>query len=488
MPSFDDLHELRPQNEFTHPKDMPMGADLVPLTKDLEGIGVHTYLLSVQDSNLHVVRVSSMTWKHWELNCKRMSKGLEMEARPLTWGSAWSFGGKYYFAPDTGEGVHELEMGSIDLVDGSGTCLLNLVSPAQKTAWNDGFNCYAGHDPFDPDHVKEWDCSKQPRALQVTTTHLTVPTNPNSKSYIEFLNIEEGKYELLFEVQKSWTDPPFNCINSCAINPKDNIIHCTMEIDNRGSFLVRIDDTKVGYVAKVPGWQYAAIFDSKGNYYMYGNSGVSVVDNVVNFPTKKSYFELGHESEYYRGPHSTKMGADLAVLETNLHSGVEETYLLAVESGHLHVLAVSTTPYQQWKLWGKGLPESESAITWGSAWNFDGGVFFAPDSAEGVFQLLTHTIDLQAKVATFVKVGGSQETNWNDGFSCSKSISPFSISLLQEPKPRAEANTAHHASADVLSLVGARKATEHVHCMAKMSKFQAAGPQLFNVSRADVCF
>mmetsp|Transcript_114911 Transcript_114911/g.223228 ORF Transcript_114911/g.223228 Transcript_114911/m.223228 type:complete len:853 (+) Transcript_114911:123-2681(+) len=483
MPSFDDLHELRPHEEFTWPKDFPMGADLVPLTKDLENNGIHTYLLSVQDTNLHVVRVSTTPWKHWELHCE--GKGLE--PRPLTWGSAWSFGGKYYFAPDSGEGVHELDIESIKLVDGgTGRVKLNWVSPAQVTDWNDGFNCFSGHDPFDPDYMKEWDCSKQPRALQVTTTHLTVPTTPKSKSYVEYLNIEEGKYELLFEIQKSWTDPPFNCINSCSISPKDNIIHCTMEIDNRGSFLVRIDDTKVGYVAKVPGWQYAGIFDSKGNYYMYGNSGISVMNFVNILPTKKSYLELGHE-QHYNGPHSMQMGADLAVLETAELEGKSETYLLAVESSHLHIARVTELPLKQWKLWGYGLPQSESAITWGSAWNFDGGIFFAPDSAEGVFQLLTNTIDLQQKNARFVKVGNSQKTNWNDGFSCSQNISPFSFSLLDKSQPQAKAPTVR-AFADVQSKHEAHKAPEHVQCMAKLSRFQVSKPPIANVSRAAFCF
>mmetsp|Transcript_101295 Transcript_101295/g.201266 ORF Transcript_101295/g.201266 Transcript_101295/m.201266 type:complete len:875 (+) Transcript_101295:142-2766(+) len=483
MPSYEDLHDLRPQEEFTHPKDVPMGADLVPLTKDLENNGIHTYLLSVQDTNLHVVRVSTTPWKHWELHCE--GKGLE--PRPLTWGSAWSFGGKYYFAPDSGEGVHELDIESIKLVDGgTGRVKLNWVSPAQVTDWNDGFNCFSGHDPFDPDYMKEWDCSKQPRALQVTTTHLTVPTTPKSKSYVEYLNIEEGKYELLFEIQKSWTDPPFNCINSCSISPKDNIIHCTMEIDNRGSFLVRIDDTKVGYVAKVPGWQYAGIFDSKGNYYMYGNSGISVMNFVNILPTKKSYLELGHE-QHYNGPHSMQMGADLAVLETAELEGKSETYLLAVESSHLHIARVTELPLKQWKLWGYGLPQSESAITWGSAWNFDGGIFFAPDSAEGVFQLLTNTIDLQQKNARFVKVGNSQKTNWNDGFSCSQNISPFSFSLLDKSQPQAKAPTVR-AFADVQSKHEAHKAPEHVQCMAKLSRFQVSKPPIANVSRAAFCF
>lgn len=480
MPSYDNLHDIDPHNQFTHPKDLAVGADVVPLTKDLEGIGVHTYLLSLRDTDLKVVRVTTTPWKVWTIPCE----GKNFQPRSYTWGSAWSFGGRYYFAPDTGEGVHELDLGSIDLVDGTAATLY-WVSRAQKTGWNDGFNCFGGHDPFDPDHVKEWDCSNQPRALQVTTTHLSVPTTPKSKSYIEYLNIEEGKYEILFEVQKYWTDPPFNCINSCAINPMDNVIHCTMEIDNRGSFLMRIDDTKVGYVAKVPGWQYAGIFDSKGNYYMYGSRGVSVVENVIQWPTKKSYNELGSESQYYRGPHRVRMGADLVVFESDLVTkGVQETYLLAVESGHLHILSVSAAPYKHWKLWGNGLPETEESLVWGSAWNFDGGMFFAPDSAEGVFQLLPHTINLEEGVAKFIKVGKSQKTEWNDGFSCSKGISPFTFSLLQEPKPQTEATT-EPASAD-LSLVGLHKATQHVQCMARQNKIRI-DPQLFNVSRADVC-
>jgi hypothetical protein len=483
-PSYSDLDELQaksPHSKFTPPKAFEMGADLVVLRKDLEGTGVQTYLLSLQNSDLHIVQVSTSPWKHWTLPCAGVPQ------YPLTWGSAWNFAGKYYFAPDTGEGVHELYIKSIDLKS-QAQVQLKRVSDAQKTDWNDGFNCKQGNDPFDPNHIKQWDCTKQPRALQVTTTHLTVPTNANSKSNIEFLNIEEGKYEMLFEVKKSWTDPPFNCINSCAINPKDDVIHCTMEIDNRGSFLVRIDDSQVGYVAKVPGWQYAGIFDSKGNYYMYGNSGVSVVTGVADMPTKQSYLELSN-SQQYSGPHSTQLGADLTVLEMDLEgTGKEETYLLALQSSNLHVLRVSTSPYKNWVIQGKGLPET--ATTWGSAWNFDGGIFFAPDSAEGVFQLLTKTVSLTQKVATFVKVGKSQETSWNDGFSCSKNIAPFTISTLQQTEPRLEAVPAN-ASAHMLSPGRVQRVQNKVQCMAKISMFQSSklehAKPIAAVSRADGC-
>jgi len=483
LPSYSDLHELSGPDLFSHPKSFEMGADLAVLSKDLEGTGVHTYLLSLQNSDLQIVRVSTSPWKHWTLPCEGVPQ------YPLTWGSAWNFGGRFYFAPDTGEGVHELDVGSINLKSQPALPVkLKRVSDAQKTDWNDGFNCIKGRDPFDPDHVKKWDCSKQPRALQVTTTHLTVPTNAKSKSYIEFLNIEEGKYEMLFEVKKSWTDPPFNCINSCAINPKDDVIHCTMEIDSRGSFLVRVDDSKVGYVAKVPGWQYAAIFDSKGNYYMYGNSGVSVITGVADMPTKKSYLELSN-SKQYSGPHSAQLGADLAVIETDLEgTGKDEIYLLGLQSNRLHVLCVSTSPYKDWIVQSKGLPET--ATTWGSAWNFDGGVFFAPDSAEGVFQLLTNTINLEKKVATFVKVGNSQETSWNDGLSCSKNIAPFTISTLQQTMSRLEA-VPTNASSEMLSPGGVQRVPNKVQCMAKLGMFQSPklelAKQLAAVSQADGC-
>merc|ERR1719215_2300193 len=139
---------------------------------------------------------------------------------------------------------------------------------------------------------------------------------------IQSLNIRTGEHEPFFTLPATLTTPPFRMINSCAINPKDDIIHCSMEIDNKGSFLVRIDKGQVAFVAKLPGWRYAAVFDKEGNYWMYGSGGLSVIKDVSSMPSYSSWSYLSGSAP---GVASMSLGSDFAVYYGELDkSGKEE--------------------------------------------------------------------------------------------------------------------------------------------------------------------
>lgn len=400
---------------------MKLGSDFAVIYADLDKSGSEeTYLLALSGrtgrNSLYIVKVSGDSYKRWVLE-----ETTGLPASGDTWGTAWNYENSIFFSADTGEGVFRLDDSSINITNGSASFIY--MGPAQKTDWNDGLSCIGKGTPWEPDIVPQT-CSGQ--ALQATTTAVN---DPDSKTYLQYLDIPTGTYQLYYEVKKSWTDPPFNCINSCAINPLNNVIYCTMEINNRGSFLVTIDKTKVGYVAKVPGWMYAGTFDMQGTFYMYGSAGLSYIENVVKMPIYESYNQLGG-GQRYNGPHKLeeKLGADLVVVTANL--GVQgkgqKQYLMSVRDGHLLVVLFSgDNSIAQWKLVGEGLPESEQ--TWGSAWNFRNKIYFAPDSGAGVYQLLTSSISLtKGTPAKFKKAGKSQTTTWNDGFSCITDISPFS--------------------------------------------------------------
>jgi hypothetical protein len=400
---------------------MTLGADLAVMYGDLEESGKFgTYLLSVYHSTLYIVKVSPVdgdSYQHWALSA---TSGLPNSA--VTWGTAWNYNNSIFFSTDEGDGVFRLDEASVNIKNDSASFVY--MGPAQETDWNDGLSCVGKGTPWSPDIVGE-DCDGG-KALQSTTTNLTVPTTNASKSYLQYLDISTGTYQLYYEVDKNWTDPPFNSINSCAINPHDNIVHCTMEIDNRGSFLVRIDKTQVGYVAKVPGWMYSGVFDVDGTYYMYGNVGLSFIKDIAKMPAYKSYNQLGG-AQVYNGPHPVEnLGADMAALKADLEGTGMATYLLSVEGTTLLVIRPSDSddPPTAWKLVGKGLPHMTQ--TWGSAWNFREKIYFAPDSGIGVYELDVKSIELkEGGSATFHKAGKSQTTSWNDGFSCIDEISPF---------------------------------------------------------------
>jgi len=389
-----------------------LGADLTVLYGDLDKSGNEgTYLLSVNTGRLQIVKVSTDRYEQFSLT---NASGLPKQ--DIVWGSAWNFNNSIFFAGDSGLGVFRLD--EFDIQNGSASFVL--MGPAQVTNWNDGFSCIGKGTPWQLDDVVSYDC-KGARVLQATTTNMTVPTTNASRAYFQYLDIPTGTYQLYYEVHKNWTDPPFNSINSCAINPMDSIIHCTMEIDDIGSFLVRIDETQVGFVAKVPGWMYAGVFDTDGTYYMYGNVGLSAIPKVVGMPAFPSYKQLGN-GPAYTGPYALDMGGDMVVLKADWEGTGTHTYLLSVDNGMLLVARVTEGhASKHWKMVGTDLPRTTQ--TWGSAWSFKTKTYFAPDSGEAVYELMS--IKLESGVAQFKEVGKSQATSWSDGLSCMCDISPF---------------------------------------------------------------
>lgn len=125
-----------------------------------------------------------------------------------------------------------------------------------------------GHDvkisePFEKVTISPMDCN-------VTVSFQSTTPEGNTKSLITKWNPTTGGYDTVITLLPEVTSPPFRSINSCAINPVDHKLYCSMEINGKGSFLVRIQDGKVGFVDKLLGWRFSATFDAEDNYYVYG--------------------------------------------------------------------------------------------------------------------------------------------------------------------------------------------------------------------------
>jgi len=129
-----------------------LGYDLVLVDGDLEGTGVHTYAMSLTNQELTVVRVSSEPAESWTL------KGKDLPAGDMGWGAAWIFKKDIYFANNEGEGVYQLDVGSINLKDK--TVTFNKAGDSMATNSNDGLGCPHARSPFPPvikPHPKPFD-------------------------------------------------------------------------------------------------------------------------------------------------------------------------------------------------------------------------------------------------------------------------------------------------------------------------------------------
>jgi len=288
--------------------------------------------------------------------------------------------------------------------------------------------------------VEPWQCLDA-NGHETSKAYQSTTADDNSWTKFQVLNMETGVYETQMTLNPN-LKPPGNRIrsmNSCAINPKDSILYCSMEVNNPsgswiGSFLVRIDNANtIGFVTKLLGFRYAASFDKNDNYYVSGQNQMSVVKNVSKMDAYDSYETLNnYYDQAIMGEQAVELiingqptinyelGADFGVLELQIEGPGKKPYLVSLKDTTLMVVRISPgEPYELWtlstNLGGVGTPN-----VWGAAWKWgeENQVYFAQDSGEGLYKLISNTVHLKTKTAFLKKVALANPTTWNDGFSC----------------------------------------------------------------------
>jgi len=278
--------------------------------------------------------------------------------------------------------------------------------------------------------VKEWDCGETPKAYQSTTA------DGNQWTKFAELDLSTGMYIDYFKVNLDAIAPDkIRSMNSCAINPKDKILYCSMEVYNKGSFLVRIDqENTIGYVTKLLGWRYAATFDHDDNYYVSGQNGLTVLKNVSTMAALPSYDGLNNIGETpvkleIHGLSRTnyELGADFEIFYADWEGTGKNKYLVSLKDTQLLIVRVSPGPYQLWTL-ETNLPDGapHNPRVWGAAWKWgrEGSLFFAADDGLGMWKLLGNTVDLKLGSAKLKKISKANPTSWNDGFTCGEFCPP----------------------------------------------------------------
>jgi len=316
--------------------------------------------------------------------------------------------------------------------------------------------------------IEPWGCGAVSSAWQSQTT------GKGDVTSIQRLNVSTGKYELVFEIPKSRTKPEFYSINSCAINPEDDILYCTMQMDV-GSFLVAIDKNEVAFVAKMPQWQYAGIFDKKGNYYCNGEKSWSVLSGVTGMAKKSSLYSLRGEKFEEHFVEAKSLGADMAEFDQDLEGkGSNQAWIISMVNEDITLIRVDPKPYTTHKLKAKGIPAGKS---WASVWSFKSSIFFGAEDGSGVYQLDLPSMAIESKTATFIKAGESAKLEWNDGFGCPKASGGIIPTLPPNPKPNPfTASTTTEKPEPGPTTTTTEKVPPpkigQVLCMAKLSKFE----------------
>lgn len=110
------------------------GADMVVVSADVDGSGKSDYIMTLADTGR--LRVTSLTGTHqsWLLQSKP-----ELPVTNQSYGAAWAYQSRVFFSQNSGGGIYEALIDSIDLL--AGTIVFERVGPSLAKGSTDGMNC-----------------------------------------------------------------------------------------------------------------------------------------------------------------------------------------------------------------------------------------------------------------------------------------------------------------------------------------------------------
>jgi len=118
------------------------GNDVAVIDADLEGSGKKTYAIGALNEEVVIASVSDGESKRWILS----TKGLPIDEKGF--GAAWNFKSELYYASNSGKGVYQLDVGSINLAKEEVSFVK--AGKSMETNSNDGLGCSKGRSPFEP--------------------------------------------------------------------------------------------------------------------------------------------------------------------------------------------------------------------------------------------------------------------------------------------------------------------------------------------------
>jgi hypothetical protein len=220
----------------------------------------------------------------------------------------------------------------------------------------------------------------------------------------------------VYTIPRDRTSPPYKQINACGINPIDDILYCIMEVAGT-SYLVRIDESMVEYVAKMPSWSWTAAFSSVGTYYFTYEKKYYRVEKVAELIGYADQNDSGLEDLSQMSAFAWLWsGADMVVVSADVEgTGAAEYIMTLANNGKLRVTRANGQ-VKSWLLQSK--PPLDSPRTYGAGWAYQDRVFFSQNKAGGMYEVFTDTIDLIAGTVNIEKVGPSFESGGTDGANC----------------------------------------------------------------------
>eukprot|EP00746_Dinoflagellata_sp_MGD_P072064 gnl/MRDRNA2_/MRDRNA2_29279_c0_seq1.p1 gnl/MRDRNA2_/MRDRNA2_29279_c0~~gnl/MRDRNA2_/MRDRNA2_29279_c0_seq1.p1 ORF type:complete len:1033 (-),score=151.28 gnl/MRDRNA2_/MRDRNA2_29279_c0_seq1:349-3447(-) len=110
------------------------GGDMVVVSADVDGSGKADYIMSLLDSGRLRVTSATGTTKNWLLQSKP-----ELPVTNQSYGAAWAYQNRVFFSQNSGGGIYEALVDTIDLL--AGTIVFERVGPSFAKGSTDGMNC-----------------------------------------------------------------------------------------------------------------------------------------------------------------------------------------------------------------------------------------------------------------------------------------------------------------------------------------------------------
>mmetsp|Transcript_66239 Transcript_66239/g.120704 ORF Transcript_66239/g.120704 Transcript_66239/m.120704 type:complete len:639 (-) Transcript_66239:113-2029(-) len=242
------------------------------------------------------------------------------------------------------------------------------------------------------------------------------------------LDLDSGKYKLLFDIPYETVQGFFSDINGCGINPKDGIIYCTMQT-SLVSYIVRLSPGVVEFVAKLKLHQTynTGGFNPAGVFFIANHTAhYVVIDNIMDFKgsNDKNDPKLTDLSNApMHKPNGWLGGSDVVTFVQDLTGGGEEEYIASMTGKYLQIAKWGGAAAGFTKSWVVTTQQGGWDDIWGAGWQFNGRVFFAANKGYGVYEIPLNlinvnnpdpnaTIDLK-KVGLNMRIKDS-----NDGMNC----------------------------------------------------------------------
>lgn len=296
--------------------------------------------------------------------------------------------------------------------------------------------------------MKPFDCRRKRGAFQVFHGKGNLGYDDASFAVMAELDADTGNYIEQYKIPYNRTNPETSKFNGCSISPVDDKLYCFAEVSKTGKFIVRLDDEITEFVAWVKwhGWNSGG-FGPSGTYYASDwKAGVSVFENLAEQPgftdavaAKKEQKILDLRNTACEKPKEWKRCADIVSIRHDFGAGDgDQEYVVCLYGPYLQIAQWNFKKREFSGSWALSVKPPRWDNVYGSAWNFQGKMFFSINRGMGVHQVPLHKFNLSdTKTKVYLPLVGSsakdQNMTRNDGFNCMEMPSPWTTKVAPFP-------------------------------------------------------